>query len=127
MYLTYEEYKKMGYTELKKEEFDKLITRACDYLDVQTRNSYQFKSLDDDLEFRKIKFKKAIALQVEYMYQTDAQTSAEISRPQSWSVDGMSVSEASRYSNTGKNEVPSIISEDAIAALSGTGLLHRGL
>lgn len=127
MYLTYEEYKKMGYTELDQEEFDKLITRACDYLDVQTRNFYQFKSLDDDLEFRKIKFKKAIALQVEYMYQTDAQTSAEINRPQSWSVDGMSVSEASRYSNTGKNEAPSIISEDAISALSGTGLLHRGL
>lgn len=127
-YLTHEEYEKFGYEVIEKEDFDRLIGKASDYLDVETRSFYQFNSLDEDpSEFRRNKFKKAVALQVEYMYQTGASSTAEINSPQSWSVDGMSVTEASRYSNTGKNEAPSIVSEDAIRMLSGTGLLYRGV
>ena len=127
-YLTFEEYKGYGYETIDQSDFDKLIRKAGDYLDVETRSFYQFNSLENDLsKFRKDNFKKAVALQVEYMYQTGASSTAEINSPQSWSVDGMSVTEASRYSNTGKNEAPSIVSEDAVRMLSGTGLLYRGV
>ena len=126
MYLTFEEYTNLGYSEMNEEEFGKLITRASDYIDVQTRNFYQFNDLESDILFRKTKFKKAIALQVEYMQATGALSTHDVNTPQSWSIGRTSVTEASRYSNNGRNEAPSIVSEDAIAALSGTGLLYRG-
>lgn len=126
-YLTFEEYKDFGYEEIEQDDFTKLITKACDFIDIQTRDFYQKNDLDTDIEYRKNKFKKAIALQVEYMYQSDSTSTHEANTPQSWSIGRTSVSEASRYSNTGKNEAPSIVSDDAIAMLSGTGLLYRGV
>lgn len=126
-YLTFEEYKNFGYEEITEDDFKTLITKACDFIDIQTRDFYQKNDLETDIEYRKNKFKKAIALQVEYMYQSDSTSSHEVNTPQSWSIGRTSVSEASRYSNTGKNEAPSIYSDDAIAMLSGTGLLFRGL
>ena len=126
-YLTFEEYQKLGYEELTEDEFNALINKACGFIDSQTRNFYQFHNLEKDIPFRRDKFKLAVALQVEYMHQTGATSTHEINTPQSWSIGRTSVSEASRYSNTGKNEAPSIISEDAILMLSGTGLLYRGV
>ncbi|OFI48821.1 hypothetical protein BG261_05375 [Floricoccus tropicus] len=126
-YLTHEEYKEFGYSDIDDSEFSKLITKASDFLDIQTRNYYINHSLKDDIEFRKLKFKKAIALQIEYMYQSGASSSYDINTPQSWTIGRTSVSESSRYSSNGKNETPSIVSEDAISMLSGTGLLYRGL
>lgn len=126
-YLTYEEYAKLGYEDMSANEFDQLIGKASDFIDSQTRNFYQFKKLEEDIPFRRDKFKKAVALQVEYMYQTGATSSYDVNTPQTWSIGRTSVSEASRYSNTGRNEAPSIVSDDALLALSGTGLLYRGL
>lgn len=126
-YLTFEEYKDFGYEEIEEDDFKKLITKARDFMDIQTRDFYQKNDLETDIVYRKNKFKKAIALQVEYMYQSDSTSSHEVNTPQSWSIGRTSVSEASRYSNTGKNEAPSIICEDAIAILSGSGLLYRGV
>lgn len=126
-YLTYTEYQEIGYTSLTEKEFNELVNKACDLIDVQTRNFYQFNDLESDVEFRKLKFKRAVACQIEYMYQANATSTLEINSPQSWSVDGMSVTEASRYNNTGANESPSILADDAVLMLSGTGLLGRGL
>ncbi|MGF2052753.1 hypothetical protein ACQUE6_14630 [Enterococcus casseliflavus] len=126
-YLTYQEYQGMNFTNLDPTDFDKLVEKASALIDVQTRNFYQFNNLDSDIIFRQKKFKMAVAAQVEYMYQANATTSLEINSPQSWSVDGMSVTEASRYNNTGSNESPTILSDDAVLFLSGTGLLGRGL
>ena len=126
-YLTFEEYQKLGYEELTETEFNALINKACVFIDSQTRNFYQFNDLEKDIPFRRDKFKFAIALQVEYMHQTGATSTYEINTPQSWSIGRTSVSEASRYSNSGRNEAPSILSDDAIAMLSGTGLLGRAV
>lgn len=125
-YLTFDEYENLGCEVLEEDEFNQLISKACNFIDSQTRNFYQFNDLEKDLSFRRDKFKLAVALQVEYMHQTGATSTHEINTPQSWSIGRTSVSEASRYSNTGKNEAPSIICDDAILALSGTGLLFRG-
>lgn len=126
-YLTLEEYNAFGYTKLESDTFDELISKASDFLDSQTRDFYHYNDLETDIEYRKTKFKKAVALQVEYMYQSGATSTYDANTPQSWSIGRTSVSESSRYSNTGRNEAPSIICEDAILMLSGTGLLFRGV
>lgn len=121
-YLTYEEYTSFGYEDVDATEFKDLVEKAGDFMDLQTRNFYQINPIDEDpSDFRRTKFKKAVALQIDYMHQVGATTASEMSSPQSWSVDGMSVSAG------GSNASTSIISEDAIWALSGTGLLYRGL
>lgn len=125
-YLTYEEYTSFGYEDVDAEEFKKLVEKAGDFMDLQTRNFYQINPIDEDpSNFRRTKFKKAVALQIDYMHQVGATTASEMSSPQSWSVDGMSVSTGG-FGADGNTGV-SIISEDAIWALSGTGLLYRGL
>lgn len=128
-YLTLEDYVEFtGDDELSAEEFGRLLPRASDFIDIQTRYFYQSNELElDTIMRRKIGFKKAIAYQIEFMSVTGALTSYDINTPQSWSVGRTSVSEASRFNATGQNESPSIVSEDAIAMLSGTGLLYRGL
>ena len=126
-YLTYTEYEALGLSNLTASEFDDLISKASFVLDSQTRDFYQFTDLESDMPYRKQKFKMAIALQVEYMHQSNATSTYEANTPQSWSIGRTSVSEASRYSNTGRNEAPSIVCEDALIALSGSGLLYRGV
>lgn len=126
-YLTLKEYNAFGYTKLESDTFDELISKASDFLDSQTRDFYHYNDLEKDIEYRKTKFKKAVALQVEYMHQSGAASTYDANTPQSWSIGRTSVSEASRYSNTGRNEAPSVICEDSILALSGTGLLSRNI
>lgn len=126
-YLTYTEYEALGLSNLTQSEFDDLISKASFVLDSQTRDFYQFTDLESDMLYRKQKFKMAIALQVEYMHQSSATSTYEANTPQSWSIGHTSVSESSRYSNTGRNEAPTIVCEDAVLALSGTGLLFRGV
>lgn len=125
-YLTYEEYTSFGYEDIDTTEFKDLVEKAGDFMDLQTRNFYQINPIDEDpSDFRRTKFKKAVALQIDYMHQVGATTASEMSSPQSWSVDGMSVSTGG--SGGDGNSSASIISEDAIWVLSGTGLLYRGL
>ncbi|WP_347979493.1 hypothetical protein [Lactococcus formosensis] len=125
-YLTYDEYKKFGYQEVTEEEFKRLVVRASDFIDIRTRNFYRFHDLETDIEFRATQFKKAIALQIEYMSTIGAVSTADINNPTSWSLDGVSVSNGnSRLADDGT--AISIISEDAMEVLSETGLLYRGV
>jgi len=124
-YLTFDEYKELKYSELKEDDFEKLLPKASDIMDVQTRNFYYFNELDNDLQFRREKFKKAMAAQIEFMFLADAQSSYEAKSPVSWSIGRTSVSESSRTQGQGQNET-SIICEDSLMLLSGTGLLYRG-
>ena len=126
-YLTYNEYIGFGCADFPADEFNNLIGKASGYIDSQTRDFYQFNDLETDIPYRRDKFKKAVALQIEYMYLSGATSSYEANTPQTWSIGRTSVSESSRYSNTGRNEAPSIVSEDAVLALSGSGLLYRGV
>ncbi|WP_339011324.1 hypothetical protein VNN36_06330 [Lactococcus garvieae] len=125
-YLTYDEYKKFGYQEVTEEEFKRLVVRASDFIDIRTRNFYRFHDLETDIEFRATQFKKAIALQIEYMSTIGAVSTADINNPTSWSLDGVSVSNGnSRLMDDGT--AISIISADAMEVLSETGLLYRGV
>lgn len=125
-YLTHDEYKKFGYQEVTEEEFKRLVVRASDFIDIRTRNYYRFHDLETDIEFRATQFKKAIALQIEYMATIGAVSTADINNPTSWSLDGVSVSNGnSRLTDDGTSI--SIVSEDSMEILSETGLLYRGV
>lgn len=125
-YLTYDEYKKFGYQDVTEEDFKRLVVRASDFIDIRTRNFYRFHDLETDIEFRATQFKKAIALQIEYMTTIGAVSTADINNPTSWSLDGVSVSNGnSRLTDDGTSI--SIVSEDAMEILSETGLLYRGV
>lgn len=123
-YLTYDEYKKFGYQEVTEEEFKRLVVRASDFIDIRTRNFYRFHDLETDIEFRATQFKKAIAVQIEYMAILGAISTAEIDSPTNWSLDGISVSNGNS-SASGEGTV-NIISEESLELLSMTGLLYRG-
>lgn len=124
VYLTFSEYQKFGYQEVTEDEFNRLVVRASDVIDIRTRNFYRFHDLESDIEFRKNQFKKAIALQIERMAILGAVSTAEIDSPTNWSLDGVSVTNGG--SGTSGDNATSIVSDDALELLSMTGLLYRG-
>lgn len=125
-YLTFKEYAAFGYEEFKGDDFDRLVIRASDILDNQTRHFYKFNDLETDIKFRKNQFKKAIATQVEYMAMLGSVSTAGMNNPVSWSLDGISVSNGNSKLSDDGTAIP-LVSEDALALLSDTGLLYRGV
>ncbi|MBK0029246.1 hypothetical protein [Lactococcus sp. S47] len=123
-YLTFPEYQKFGYQEVTEDDFKRLVVRASDVIDIRTRNFYRFHDLESDIEFRKNRFKKAIALQIERMAILGAVSTAEIDSPTNWSLDGVSVTNGG--SGASGDNAMSIVSDDALELLSMTGLLYRG-
>lgn len=123
-YLTFPEYQTFGYQEVTEDDFNRLVVRASDVIDIRTRNFYRFHDLESDVEFRKNQFKKAIALQIERMAILGAVSTAEIDSPTNWSLDGVSVTNGG--SGASGDNATSIISDDALELLSMTGLLYRG-
>ncbi|WP_285005086.1 hypothetical protein [Lactococcus formosensis] len=125
-YLTFDEYTNFGYEAVTSDEFDRLVVRASDVVDVYSRQFYKFHELDTDVDFRKNQFKKAIAVQLEYMATIGAISTAEINNPTSWSLDGISVSNGNNKLTDDGTSI-SLISQDALEMLSETGLLYRGV
>src|SRR5690625_2219091 len=125
-YLTYEEYKEFGFAELEETEFNKLIKKASDVLNYITRDFYVFQDLETDNEYRKIKFKKAVAAQIEYFYDMGATSSHNLNEPGTVTIGRTTVSKGARNS-TQIEQKESIVSDDVYMYLSGTGLLYRGI
>lgn len=127
-YLTYEEYNEFGFTKIEESKFDELIKKAGDVIDSVTRHFYQFNNIDDDVEFRRTQFKKAVGAQIEYFNVVGSTTYEDInSAPQTFQAGRTAVSNTSRFSASGKNEKKSLAAEDALMYLSDTGLLFRGV
>lgn len=127
-YLTFEEYKEYGFNELEEEQFNELIRKASDMIDSITRHFYKFNDINDDVEFRREQFKKAVGAQVEYFNEVGSTTYEGInSAPQTFQAGRTAVSNASRFNASGSNETKSLLSEDALLYLRDTGLLHRGV
>src|SRR5690625_53480 len=127
-YLTHDEYKEFGFTELDDTEFNKLVKRAGDAVDSVTRHFYKINDLDGDMAFCRDQFKKAVGCQIEYFHETKAVTTEGMnSSPQTFSAGRTSVSNASRYSRGGAEEKKSLISDDVFMHLYGTGLLYAGV
>lgn len=127
MYLTYNEYKKFGFTEIDESEFDKLLPKASDVLDSVTRGFYVFNNLEDDVSFRRDKFKKAVACQIEYFYEMGATSSHGLNEPSTVTIGRTTVSKGARGSTSQNEPQANIVSNDVYMYLSGTGLLYRGI
>lgn len=125
-YLTYAEYEDLGFR-IGEGEFDIVINKASDVLDYITNNFYQFNDLENDVKFRKIRFKKALAAQVNYFNDLGATTAHELKEYGNVTMGRTTLSKSS--SRTGDKEEKSnkLISKDVYIYLSGTGLLYKGI
>lgn len=127
MNLTYGEYTQLSIDPVDESEFDKLLKRAIITLNVVTRHFYNFIDFEEDYDFRKTQVKAALAFQVDYFNEVGATTFEGMNRtPQSVSLGRTTITQSSsRVADN--NRVISIIPQEAINALQGTGLLSRGV
>lgn len=126
-YLTYNEYTELGFEEMEQSEFEKLLKRASGVLDSVTRYFYRHNDLETDIDFRKEQFKKALAAQVEYFHDMGADSSHELNEPGSVTIGRTTMSKSSRNSSEANEKQNSLVSEDVLMHLRGTGLLYRGI
>ncbi|MER2172167.1 MAG: hypothetical protein ABS938_16240 [Psychrobacillus psychrodurans] len=105
--------------------FSSLVVRASDAIDSITRSFYQFNDLETDVAFRKNKFKKAVACQVEYFHEVGSTTTYGMNEPSSVTIGRTSMSEGAKGSQTTSQNT--LVSQDAYMYLRDTGLLYRGL
>lgn len=126
-YLTYDEYKSFGFSEIEETEFNKLVKKAGDVLDSVTGFFYKQNVLEDDIEFRKEQFKKAVAAQVEYFQDMGATNTHGLNEPGSITIGRTTVSKGNRNSSGANEKQNSIVSEDVYMYLRGTGLLYKGI
>jgi hypothetical protein len=86
--------------------FTQLERRASLLLDAVTRDFYRHHNLEEDHEYRKQKFKQAMALQIEWMYKTGLMSDDQFDN----------VTESTPLKN---------IASEVYVMLLGTGLLSR--
>lgn len=127
-YLTYEEMQELYPIEIDEGSFDSLLPKSSAVLDNITNYFYVRNSLDQDNQWRVKQFKKALCAQVEYFHELGSTTFESINNtPQTFSAGRTSVSNASRYNPSGKNESKQLVAEDVYIYLEGTGLLYAGV
>lgn len=129
-YVSNEEYQKASYladSEMPK-GLDLILIRASKLLDDLTNDYYWNNPIDDDpFPLRVQRFKRAVILQAQYMVEQGVTSTEQLNaQPVTQTIGRTTVSRAARNSSSG-DEKSTIYSEDAIAALSGTGLLYRGV
>lgn len=125
-YLTYDEYIQLGFAEIEKTEFDRLLPKASDVINSVTRDFYVFNDIEDDVPFRRERFKKAVGAQIEYFHDMGATSSHGLNEPFTVTIGRTTVSRG--YRGTSQDETQfSIVSPDVLMYLSGTGLLYRGV
>lgn len=107
--------------------FDQLADLASEYLDDQTHGFYQVNDINaDPWPLRASKFKRAVTCQIAYMIDSGITTTEQaIHKPTSETKTIGKTTVTKSWANNQSGV--SVISADAIAALSGTGLLYRGV
>lgn len=124
-YLTYEEYKELGFTDIEETEFERLLKRASDVIDGITRHFYRFNDIEKDVPFRREQFKKSIAAQIEYFYEMGATNTHGLQEPSTVTIGRTTLSEGSRNSQIAPQN--DLISKDVYFYLRDTGLLYKGI
>lgn len=107
-------------------DFDTLEKAAENMINPLTRMYYERNSIDEDTDTNRIKwFKKALALQIEYMDDIGATSTYEMAQKdvKSISIDGTSVSTGTSPTDSATNGVYNL----ALEYLFYTGLLYRGV
>lgn len=124
-YLTYQEYIGFGFTEIDEEEFNRLLPKASDVVDSVTRLFYKFNDIDEDVEWRREQFKKAVACQIEYFHEAGATSSYGINEPSTVTIGRTSMSAETRGSNEATQN--GLVAKDVYMYLAPTGLLYGGV
>lgn len=123
-YLTYEEYLEMGFVELEKSEFDRLLKRASDVIDGITRSFYRFNDMEKDVAWRRERFKKAVAAQIEYFHEMGATNTHGLNEPTSVTIGRTTINTRNNAQKDAKN---GLICPDVFLYLKETGLLYSGV
>ena len=128
MYLTYEEYKGLGFNKVLDEKtFSELETYAERQLNRVTGDFYMKNSLSQDtFKYRVDKFKVAMAVQIEYLNSAGVTSLAEVlsGSPSSVSVGRMRIESGSTNAATvGRT----MVATEAYNELIYTGLLYKGV
>ena len=130
-YLTLTEYEQLTGSTLSSSnlsseaEFERLLAKASNELDVLTRFYFRKCPLNDGIIDRQ--FKLALAYQIDFYVVKGATTLEEIeSQPDSVSIGDTRIDYNRTLGSASAKQRSSSISKDALNALAGTGLLYRG-
>lgn len=107
-------------------DFDKLEKAAEIMINPLTGMYYELHSIDEDTDINRVNwFKKALALQIQYMSDIGASSTYEMAQKdvKSVSIDGTSVSTSTSPTDSATNGVYNL----ALEYLFYTGLLYRGI
>lgn len=107
-------------------DFDKLERAAESMINPLTGMYYELHSIDEDNDINRVNwFKKALALQIQYMSDIGASSTYEMAQKdiKSVSIDGTSVSTGTSPTDSATNGVYNL----ALEYLFYTGLLYRGI
>lgn len=107
-------------------DFDKLEKAAESMINPLTGMYYELHSIDEDTDINRVNwFKKALALQIQYMSDIGASSTYEMAQKdiKSVSIDGTSVSTGTSPTDSATNGVYNL----ALEYLFYTGLLYRGV
>lgn len=107
-------------------DFDKLEKAAEIMINPLTGMYYELHSIDEDADINRVNwFKKALALQIQYMSDIGASSTYEMAQKdvKSVSIDGTSVSTGTSPTDSATNGVYNL----ALEYLFYTGLLYRGI
>lgn len=125
-YLTKEEYQELTGGDVPA-NFDYLEERAGAELDSVTRFFYAFHDLDNDIPFRRRQFKRAVALQIKFFVERGTDNvEAMNNEPDSVTVGATTVTKNRIMQGVQDSSRLSVVSQDSLNALAGTGLLYRG-
>lgn len=134
-YLDLNEYKEFPLADVSEEEFSKLESKASVLLDELTNFYYQINDLATDTDnFRVKQFKRAMALEIDYLKTVGKSSTAELAN------NPMAVSETqsigrtsvSKSYGTGNNSISgrstsNLIAGEVFLILRPTGLLYKGV
>ena len=130
LYVNEEDYIRAMHVISVPDDFDELSVLAGMYLDDITSNYYQLHNIEDDqFTLRVTRFKRAVMLQIKYMAETGIKSSAQYKAAQAQTVSQSigSTTVSKTLGDAAANVSGTIVCDDALRSLSGTGLLYRGV
>lgn len=123
-YLTLEEFKKLGFVEIK--DFSDLRQRAEMAIDLYTNYFYQNNNLEDDIPPRKKAVKLAIANQIRYLNESGILTAEDKITLNSVSIGRTTINYGNK--NTTNQEASKFnLSLDTMNLLKSVGFGYRGV
>lgn len=128
-YLTQEELQELA-TQLDDsyENVKTLVELAETLVDIYTRRFYFYNDFNNDLLFRRNAVKDAVREQVKYFKAEDVTTLEGLNEePQTLTIGRTTISNGSRYSNSGHTNTKRIACYGFINNITATGLLWAGV